>query len=234
MRIMVNDVVYRKGNAELLHGVTCAFQTGITYLVGKNGAGKSTLLKLAATAISPSEGRIHYTQLIHDEKTGMYRRQLSVEEVRKKVGFMPQRFTGYPDMSVERYLRYIAFHKGIPHKLVKACVNDWLRDADVMALKRRKLKTLSGGQLQKVGLIQALINQPRICILDEPYESLDAQEKLFFKRVIRRLSFHSVIIISTHLVEDIERADDVHILFIEEGQLLSYAEVQELEQYWNM
>ena len=91
-----------------------------------------------------------------------------------------------------------------------------------MELKKRKLRNLSGGQLQKVGLIQALMNQPRICILDEPFEGLDTLERLVFKRVIERLSFHSVIVISTHILEEIEQTDDNSVLLMEEGRLRFY------------
>ena len=86
-----------------------------------------------------------------------------------------------------------------------------------LRLKRRKLRTLSGGQLQKVGLIQALINQPRICILDEPFEGLDIAERLYFQRVIQRLSFHSIVIISTHLIEEITEGE---LLLLRSGMYL--------------
>lgn len=218
MRITLNNVEFTRENVALLKDVSCSLQTGITYLVGKNGAGKSTLLQVISTVLRPGQGTIIYTQLVRDEKVGTYRKQLRVEDIRKVIGFMPQHFTGHSEMSIERYLTYMAFHKGIPHHLVKSFVHDWLRNANLIELKRRKLGQLSGGQRQKVGLIQALINQPRICILDEPFESLDMQEKLFFHRVIQRLSFHSIVIISTHLIEEIERSEDVNVLYMEEGK----------------
>lgn len=234
MRITLNNVAYTKEKAEVFSGLTCSFKTGMTYVVGKNGAGKSTLLKLLTTAIPPDTGTINYTKLICDERVGTYRKQLSAEEIRRIIGFMPQHFTGYPEMTIERYLVYMAFHKGIPHTLVKSLVNEWLRDANLFELKRRKLRNLSGGQRQKVGLIQALINQPRICILDEPFEGLDTHEKRFFKRVIQRLSFHSIIIISTHLVEEIERSVEVSIVYMEEGALSYIGSVDELSELKNL
>lgn len=230
MRITLNNVEFTRENIAILKDVSCALQTGMTYLIGKNGAGKSTLLQVMATALRPSQGTITYTQLIRDEKMGVYRKQLHIEEIRKIIGFMPQHFTGHSEMSIERYLTYMAFHKGIPHHLVKSLVHNWLKDANLLGMKRRKLKTLSGGQRQKVGLVQALINQPRICILDEPFESLDMQEKLFFHRVIQRLSFHSIIIISTHLIEEIERSEDVNVLYMEEGKLRVYGGGEALDR----
>lgn len=220
MRITLNNVGYAKGNTDLVSGITCSFKTGITYVLGKNGAGKSILLKLLTSAIPPGSGDINYTKLIRDGKLGLYRQQLTIEDIRKVIGFMPQHFTGHLEMPIERYLKYIAFHKGIPRRLVKSSVNKWLTDTGLFELRRRKLGKLSGGQRQKVGLIQALINEPRICILDEPFESLDTRERLYFKRVIERLSFHSVIVISTHLVEEINLADNNDaLLYMEEGKL---------------
>ncbi len=219
MRITLNNVGYVKENIDLLSEITCSFKTGLTYIVGENGAGKSTLLKLLTTAIPPDRGEINYTKLIRDGKVGLHRQQLTVEDIRKMVGFMPQHFTGHLEMTIERYLTYIAFHRGIPRKLVKSSVNKWLKDTGLVELRRRKLGKLSGGQRQKVGLIQALINEPRICILDEPFESLDIREKLFFKRVIERLSFHSIIIMSTHLLEEIDLAENDTVMYMEEGKL---------------
>ena len=229
MRISLNNIVFKNEDIEVIKNISCSFQCGLTYIVGKNGAGKSTLLKLIATAILPDEGNITYTKLIRDRKIGLYRQQLSVEEIRQVIGFMPQHFTGYPEMTVERYLKHMAFHKGIPNKLVKSLINGWLKDADLHELKRKKLRNLSGGQRQKVGLIQALINQPRICILDEPFEGLDTKEKLFFKRVIQRLSYHSIIITSTHLLEEIEQTKDASVLHMVEGEISSYGGADELD-----
>ncbi|WP_342429260.1 ATP-binding cassette domain-containing protein [Neobacillus sp. FSL H8-0543] len=230
MRIVLDNIEFTKANVKVFSGISCSFKEGVTYVIGNNGAGKSELLKIVSTAIIPDKGTITYTKLIRDKKVGTYRKHLSTDEVRKIVGFMPQHFTGYSEMTIERYLTYMAFHKGIPHKLVKPLLNEWLSDANLVELKRRKLRTLSGGERQKVGLIQALINQPRICILDEPFEGLDTHEKQFFNRVIQRLSFHSVIIISTHLVEEIERSVGVSILYMEEGKLSYIDSVDELSE----
>nr|WP_281350679.1 ATP-binding cassette domain-containing protein [Metabacillus lacus] len=219
-----------EGNTKLINNITCSFSTGITYMVGKNGAGKSSILKLIATAVHPNKGEIFYTNLIYEKRLGVSLKELNDEDIREMIGFMPQHFTGHAEMTIERYLKYMAFHKGIPHTLVKPLLDKWLKDTNLFELKRRKLRTLSGGQRQKVGLIQALINQPRICILDEPFEGLDSKEKSFFKRIIQRLSFHSVIIISTHLLEEIEQSDNVSVLYIEEGKLCFYGGADEIEK----
>lgn len=119
MRIELETVQYSLKDTKLLKRITCSFTNGITYVVGKNGAGKSTLLKLLATAIQPQQGEINYTTLVRGENSGMYRRKLTIEEIRKIISFLPQYFTGHADMTVEKYVTYLAFHKGIPAKLVK-------------------------------------------------------------------------------------------------------------------
>lgn len=220
MRIVLDHVNLRKDNKEIIKNVSCSFTEGLTYIVGKNGAGKSELLKFISTLVESTNGAITYSKLVRDPKEGTFRKRLSIKEVREIIGFMPQHFKGHSDMTIKRYLKYIAFHKGIPNHLIRPLLERWLKETHLFKLRSRKLRTLSGGERQKVGLIQALINQPRICILDEPFEGLDAQEKRFFKGIIQRLSFHSIVIISTHLVEDIERSRLVNLLYIDEGQLL--------------
>lgn len=227
MRIQLSHIDYFINNTRILDDITCTFTTGISYIIGKNGLGKSTLLKLITTAIQPTAGKITFTRLIHDDD-GVYRKQLTNEEIRKMIGYMPQHFIGHPDMTIERYLTYIAFHKGIPHKLVKPTIDKWLQKTNLVELCRRKLRHLSGGQRQKVGLIQALINQPRICILDEPFEGLDTQERLLFKRVIERLSLYSIIIMSTHLLEEIDLSANDWLFYLREEKISIYKSTNEI------
>jgi len=230
MRILLNNVGYAIENTKVLNSISCSFSRGITYVVGNNGAGKSTLLKLLATAIQPEHGEINYTLLVRDEEHGTYRKKLNIEEIRKIIGFLPQHFTGHLDMTVEKYVTYIAFHKGIPRNLVKKTVEHWLNKSKLSQEKRRKLRQLSGGQRQKVGLIQALINLPRICILDEPFEGLDVEERLHFQRILERLSYHSIIIISTHLVDEIQQSSDDKLIYISEGKIAYFGGMEKLEE----
>lgn len=229
MRIDLNGVDYSAGGNKVLEEITCTLTKGISYVIGKNGAGKSTLLKLLSTAVQPEVGEIKYTTLVCKPEIGIYRRKLNTEEIRKIIGFLPQHFTGHSEMTVEKYLTYIAFHKGIPRSLVKTTVQQWLEDCHLDQDKHKKLRDLSGGQLQKVGLIQALINFPRILILDEPFEGLDIEERLYFQRVIERLSFHSVVIISTHLLEEIQSPSEDKILYLNGGRIAYFGGTEELK-----
>lgn len=96
-------------------------------------------------------------------------------------------------------------------------------------MKLKKLRTLSGGQRQKVGLIQALINHPRICILDEPFESLDIGERIYFQRILQRLSYHSIIVISTHLLDEIQPSSEDKLLYLNEGKIAYYGGMETLD-----
>lgn len=229
MRIELTGVGYSVEGNKLLEQITCSLTKGITYVVGKNGAGKSTLLKLLSTAVQPGAGEIKYTKLVRDQEMGTYRRELNTEEIRKIIGFLPQHFTGHSDMTIEKYLTYIAFHKGIPREFVKRTIKQWLQDSQLSQVKHKKLRDLSGGQLQKVGLIGALINLPRILILDEPFEGLDIEERLYFQRVIERLSFHSIIIISTHLLEKIPYPSEDKLLYLSGGRIVYYGGTEGLD-----
>lgn len=229
MRIKLDAVAYSTKETKILNPITCSFTKGITYIVGKNGAGKSSLLKLLATAIQPQQGEISVTTLVRDENMGIYRKQLTTEEIRKIVGFLPQHFTGHSDMTVEKYVMYLAFHKGIPAKIVKKTVARWLQESGLSQVRRKKLRNLSGGQLQKVGLIQALINYPRICILDEPFDGLDIGERIYFGRILERLSYHSIIIVSTHLLDEIQPSGEDQLLYLSEGKMAYFGGMEALD-----
>lgn len=229
MRIALKHIGYSIENEQVLNDITFSLTSGITYVVGENGAGKSTLLKLLATAIHPQKGEIAFSTLIRDEQNGTYRRNLTTEEIRKIIGFLPQYFTGHSDMTVEKYVTYMAFQKGIPGNYVKKMVTEWLKSSGLLQVKGRKLRHLSGGQRQKIGLIQALINYPRICILDEPFEGLDIGERIDFQHILQRLSYHSMIIISTHLLEEIQQSGEDKLLYLKEGEIAYFGGIEGLE-----
>ncbi|WP_368654325.1 ATP-binding cassette domain-containing protein [Ornithinibacillus sp. 4-3] len=223
MRLALNNVTYDITGERILDQLSCRINTGITYIIGKNGSGKSTLLKLCATALQPTEGTIEYTELVENQQTILQRKRLTIEDIRRTIGYMPQEFTGYGELSIERYLRYMAAHKGIPRQYVKKIVREWLEKTNLYTIRRKALFTLSGGQLKKVGLIQALINQPSICILDEPFEGLDQMERYYFDRVLRRSAFHSIILISTNIVEEMQEGD---VLYLDRGKIRLFTNLE--------
>lgn len=213
MKLMMKGVSYN----QLVSNLSCTISTGITYIVGKNGSGKSTFLKLCATAIEPSEGSMEYIQMVPGAGT---QKVMTIEDVRKSIGYLPQEFTGFPELSIERYIRYMATHKGIPTSHVKEVVQIWLKKTNLYSIRKKRLRTLSGGQLKKVGLIQAFINQPKICLLDEPFEHLELTERRFFENEIQKLSFTSMVLLSTHLID---QPNDGKILLLEKGKIQLFA-----------
>lgn len=224
MRLALNNLTYDIKGERILDKLSCTITTGITYIIGKNGSGKSTILKLCATALQPTEGTIEYTKLVENQQTILRRKRLTIEEIRRTIGYMPQEFTGYGELSIERYLQYMATHKGIPRRHVKKIVHKWLEETNLYPIRRKPLFTLSGGQLKKVGLIQALINQPNICILDEPFEGLDQMERYYFERVLRRCAFYSIILISTNIVEEMHEGD---VLYLDRGKIRLFTNLEE-------
>ncbi|GGP10767.1 ATP-binding cassette domain-containing protein [Oceanobacillus neutriphilus] len=224
MRLALNNVTYEIKGQRILDQLSCEITTGITYIIGKNGSGKSTLLKMCATALQPTAGTIEYTKLVENQQTVFQRKSLTTEEIRRTIGYMPQEFTGYAELSIERYLQYMATHKGIPRRHVKNIVHKWLEETNLYPIRRKALFTLSGGQLKKVGLIQALINQPQICILDEPFEALDQMERYYFDRFLRRYAFHSIILISTNIVEEMQEGD---VLYLDRGWVRLFTGLEE-------
>ncbi|WP_157729494.1 ATP-binding cassette domain-containing protein [Tumebacillus algifaecis] len=224
----VKDVGYQQGPLTILKNIEYTFSSGLTYVIGRNGAGKSSLLKLLTTGVVPSSGELLYTQLVKHPQQGTYRRLLSIEEVRRVTSYLPQEFTGYPEMTVAQFLTNAAIHKGIPRARVKARVEEMIAGARLTEQSRRKLSKLSGGELQKVGLVQAMIHYPRLCILDEPFEGLDLQETLYFRQQLQKLSYHAVVIVSTHQIEQIDPLGDEQVVVIKEGQIGESGAVQRI------
>ena len=145
---------------------------------------------------------------------------MTIEDMRKSIGYLPQEFTGFPELSIERYIRYMATHKGIPTSHVKEVVQIWLKKTNLYSIRKKRLRTLSGGQLKKVGLIQAFINQPKICLLDEPFEHLELTERRFFENEIQKLAFKSIVLLSTHFIH---QPHDGQILLLEKGSIQLFA-----------
>ncbi|SFS31365.1 ATP-binding cassette domain-containing protein [Marininema halotolerans] len=198
----------------ILHPFRHRFSQGMTYVVGNNGAGKSTLLKLLTGVVSPFEGDVHFTR--RSSKGG--REEIPAREVRRFLGYVPQVFTGYPQMRVEQYLRFVAIHHGLARCIISEVLESWFRHPTLAALRKKRMKGLSGGEQRKVGLVQALLHHPHILILDEPFVGLDIEERLFFQAHIQRIAHRGMVIMSTHQLEDISMEGTLCIL--EEGNLI--------------
>lgn len=183
------------GEVHAVDHVTYTMGKGVYGLLGLNGAGKTTLMRMLCTVMSPTEGIITWNG--NDIfKMG--------EKYRGKLGYLPQDFGYYPDLTVYDYLMYIASIKGLRPIAAKSRGSELLEQVGLKKYKKRKMKTLSGGMLRRVGIAQAMLNDPQILVLDEPTAGLDPNERIRFRNLISELSEERLVLLSTHIVSDIE------------------------------
>ena len=190
--------------------ISYTMHNGVYGLLGLNGAGKTTLMRMLCTLMQPTEGGIFCNGQDIFAMGAEYRNLL---------GYLPQDFGYYPDFSVKDYLLYIASIKGIKSVAAKKIVRELLRQVGLDKAENRKMKKLSGGMKRRAGIAQAMINNPKILILDEPTAGLDPGERIRFRNLVSKLSQDRLVLLSTHIVSDIEYiAKD--ILFMKEGTIL--------------
>ena len=183
---------------------------GVYGLLGVNGAGKTTLMRMLTTLIKPTSGQITWDGEDIFDMDGRYRMLL---------GYLPQDFGYYPDFSVYDYLMYIAALKCIRPAAAKQRVNELLKQVGLIKARNKKMKTLSGGMKRRAGIAQAMLNDPQILILDEPTAGLDPSERIRFRNLISELSEDRIVLLSTHIVSDIEYIAN-EILLMKDGQLV--------------
>ena len=177
-----------------LHGVSLRIPTGMFGLLGPNGAGKSTLMRIISTLQEPDAGRVTLGDLdVLREK----------DRVRRLLGYLPQEFGVYPRLSAQAMLSHLATLKGIPPGELKGTVEVLLRQTNLWDDRKRRLDTFSGGMKQRFGIAQALIGDPKLIIVDEPTAGLDPTERLRFHNLLSQIGENIVVILSTHIVEDV-------------------------------
>ena len=184
---------------------------GVYGLLGVNGAGKTTLMRMLTTLMKPTSGQITWDGEDVFTMDGNYRMLL---------GYLPQDFGYYPDFSVYDYLMYIAALKGIRPAVAKQRVKELLKQVGLVKARNKKMKTLSGGMKRRAGIAQAMLNDPKILILDEPTAGLDPSERIRFRNLISELSEDRIVLLSTHIVSDIEYIAN-EILLMKDGQLVT-------------
>jgi ABC-2 type transport system ATP-binding protein len=191
---------------------------GILGLLGPNGAGKSTLMRMLATITAPTEGTILWNgQDVVKEP----------EALRSVLGYLPQDFGVYPNLSAQEFLEYMAAIKGLSGKKARSKISDLLDLVNLREAARRPLSGYSGGMRQRVGIAQALLNDPQLLIVDEPTVGLDPEERVRFRNLLSDLSGERIVILSTHIVSDVEStATDIAI--IHKGHLKAHALPEQL------
>ncbi|NIP83899.1 MAG: ATP-binding cassette domain-containing protein [Gemmatimonadetes bacterium] len=212
MELRIDDVSKTyPGGVRALRGVTLTIPTGMFGLLGPNGAGKSTLMRTIATLQQPDTGTVRLGELDVRERP---------EEVRKLLGYLPQDFGVYPKVTAEEMLDHLAVLKGLTSKGErKDAVEALLRQTNLWDARKRKLGGFSGGMRQRFGIAQALIGSPRLVIVDEPTAGLDPAERMRFLNLLAEIGENIVVILSTHIVEDVSDLCR-RMAILDEGRLL--------------
>lgn len=190
------------------------FEKGIYGLLAPNGAGKTTLIKMLVTLISPTSGEIYFNGQPIMAMGDVYREQ---------VGYLPQQFGFYKHYSPVQYLHYLAALKGMDNRLVEKRIGEVLEVVALLDVKNKKMRKFSGGMIQRVGIAQALLADPHILILDEPTAGLDPKERARFRQLLSELARDKIVLISTHVVSDIESIAN-EIVMIKNKKLLYKAD----------
>ena len=214
MELVIERVGKRyRGGAWGLRGFTLSLRPGVLGLVGPNGAGKTTLMRMLATVTRPSEGRVLW------EGVDIGRSPNTLREV---LGYLPQDFGVYPNLNAVEFLEYLAAIRGVNGRAARRRIDELLELVNLTGVRKRALGGYSGGMRQRVGIAQALLNNPKLLIVDEPTAGLDPEERVRFRNLLSELSGERIVILSTHIVSDVEAAA-TEIAVLSRGRLLTHA-----------
>lgn len=216
--LTVKNVTKKYGDFTALQDISLEFGNGVYALLAPNGAGKTTLIKMLATLLFPTEGEILY------DGTDIIRLD---EKYRDVLGFLPQQFGFYKNYTPRQYLRYLAALKGLDKATTEKRITKLLKLVGLEDNADKKMKKFSGGMLQRVGIAQAMLNNPKILILDEPTAGLDPKERVRFRNIISSLAQNRTVILSTHIVSDIETIA-TKVVMIKDHKLLCCSTVEEV------
>lgn len=208
MELVLDRVSKQYPNNIAADRISLQLGVGVTGLLGANGAGKTTLMRMICGILKPTSGSISFD--------GM---DVSEELYRDVLGYLPQNFGYYPSFTGRDFLLYIAVLKGLNRKTAQRKSAELLNAVNLEEAADKKIRTYSGGMKQRLGIAQALLNDPKIIVLDEPTAGLDPKERVRFRNMIADLGKESIVLLSTHIVSDVEHIAD-RILMMRDGQII--------------
>lgn len=228
MELILDNLTKEFGDFTAVNHINLTMTNGVYGLLGVNGAGKTTLMRMLCTLLKPTSGNVYCNGKDIFKLDGEYRNLL---------GYLPQDFGFYPEFTVKDYLLYIAAIKGLRPAVAKRRTKEMLAKVGLSKAAHKKMKKLSGGMKRRVGIAQAMLNNPEILVLDEPTAGLDPNERIRFRNLISELSEDRLVLLSTHIVSDIEYvAND--ILMMQEGAIVKNGTLDEIsksmpQKVWN-
>jgi len=220
MSIKISDLtVSFKNGVTAINHVDLEIPNGIFGLLGENGAGKTTLMRVLTTVLKPTSGAVTLDGMIYSE--------CNYPKIQKKIGYLPQELDLYPNLTVEECLEYMGELAGIEKKECQQRIKYYLEKTSLTEHRRKKIRQLSGGMKRRVGLIQALLNEPEFLIVDEPTTGLDPEERIRIRNLLVDFSENRTILFSTHVVEDLAATCN-QLAVMKKGQFLYSGSMQEL------
>lgn len=210
MELKIEDLTKKFKDKIAVNKFSVTLGNGVYGLLGPNGSGKTTLIKMLVDVVNPTEGNIYLDGTKKD---------ILGEQYREILGYLPQNIGFYENFTAEKFLYYIAALKGIDKREAEKKIDSLSRYVNLEKDRKKKIAGFSGGMKERLGIVQALLNDPKILILDEPTAGLDPNERIRFKNLIGNISKDKIIIISTHIVSDIEFLAN-EILIMKDGELL--------------
>ena len=216
MELIIDRLTKQYKNKIAVDRISLTLNNGVYGLLGANGSGKTTLMRMICGVLKPTSGEVKFNGI-----------DVSEEEYRDSLGYLPQDFGYYPEFTAYDFMLYMGSLKGLTKQQAREKANELLELVALSDVAKKKIKAYSGGMKQRLGIAQAILNNPKILILDEPTAGLDPKERVRFRNLISRLGKDKIVLLSTHIVSDVEYIAS-EILMMKDGQIIHQGSLEEI------